>query len=133
MTPLRTGDGLPNVVVTGVASTPSLAPDAEQTWQLLLDGESGIRELDSPFVAEFKSPVRIGGPLQENFDEHLNRIELRRLSNMQKMSLVLGRRLWETAGKPEIDTRRLMGSIGRALGITDEIRGQHANWQEKST
>jgi beta-ketoacyl ACP synthase len=131
MTPLRTGDGLPNVVVTAVASTTSLAPDAEQTWRLLLDGESGIRELDSPFVAEFKSPVRIGGPLQENFDEHLTRIELRRLSNMQRMSVVLGRRLWEIAGTPEIDTRRLMVSIGIAMGITEEIRAQHDAWQEK--
>jgi beta-ketoacyl ACP synthase len=130
MTP-RTGDGFPNVVVTAVTSTTSLAPDAEQTWQLLLEGRSGIRELDSPFVGEFESPVRIGGQLQENFEEHLTRIELRRLSNMQRMSLLLGRRLWETAGTPEIDTRRLMVSIGIAMGITEEIRMQHDAWQEK--
>ena len=61
MAPLRTGDGLPVVVVTAVASTTSLAPDAENTWQLLLEGQSGIRELDKPFVDEFDSPVRIGG------------------------------------------------------------------------
>ncbi len=121
MAPLRTGDGFADVVVTAVVSTTSLAANAEETWQSLLEGRSGIRELDYPFVAEFKSPVRIGGPLQENFDEHLNRVELRRLSYMQKMSLVLGRRLWETAGTPEIDTRRLTVSIGLALGITEEI------------
>jgi 3-oxoacyl-[acyl-carrier-protein] synthase II/beta-ketoacyl ACP synthase len=131
MTPLRTGDGFPNVVVTAVASTTSLAPDAEQTWQLLLEGRSGIRELDFPFLAEFDSPVRIGGPLHENFDEQLTRIELRRLSNMQKMSVLLGRRLWESAGTPEIDTRRLMVSIGIAMGVTEEIRQQHDAWKEK--
>jgi 3-oxoacyl-[acyl-carrier-protein] synthase II/beta-ketoacyl ACP synthase len=131
MTPLKTGDGFANVVVTAVASTTSLAPDAEQTWQFLLDGRSGIRELDSTFVAEFESPVHIGGQLQENLDEQLTRIELRRLSNMQKMSVVLGRRLWETAGKPEIDVRRLMVSIGIAMGVTDEIRAQNDAWQEK--
>jgi len=63
MAPLRTGDGFANVVVTAVASTTSVAPDAEKTWQLLLEGRSGIRELDMPFVSAFKSPVRIGGPL----------------------------------------------------------------------
>jgi beta-ketoacyl ACP synthase len=131
MTPLRTGDGFPNVVVTAVAATTSLAPDAEQTWQLLLEGRSGIRELDFPFLAEFDSPVRIGGTLRENFDEQLTRIELRRLSNMQKMSVVLGRRLWESAGTPEIDTRRLMVSIGIAMGVTEEIRQQHDAWKEK--
>ena len=46
MTRLRTGDGFANVVVTAVVSTTSLAPDAEKTWQFLLEGRSGIRELD---------------------------------------------------------------------------------------
>ncbi|HTI73356.1 MAG TPA: beta-ketoacyl synthase N-terminal-like domain-containing protein, partial [Mycobacterium sp.] len=80
MAPLRTGDGFADVVVTAVTSTTSLAPDAEQTWQFLLEGQSGIRELDKPFVSEFKSPVRIGGSLHESFDEHLSRVELRRLA-----------------------------------------------------
>jgi len=131
MAPLRTGDGFANVVVTAVASTTSVAPDAEKTWQLLLEGRSGIRELDMPFVSEFKSPVRIGGPLHESFDEHLSRVELRRLSFMQKMSLVLGRRLWEKAGAPDVDTRRLMISVGLALGSTEEIPLQYDAWREK--
>src|ERR1041385_6629726 len=105
MAPLRTGDGFADVVVTAVASTTSLAPDAEKTWQFLLEGQSGIRELDKSFVGEFKSPVRIGGQLQESFDEHLSRVELRRLAFMQKMSLVLGRRLWDHAGTPDGDTK----------------------------
>ena len=54
MAPLRTGDGFANVVVTAVASTTSVAPDAENTWQLLLEGRSGIRELDRPFVSEIQ-------------------------------------------------------------------------------
>ena len=65
MAALRTGDGFADVVVTAIASTTSLAPDAEDTWQLLLEGRSGIRELDKPFVGEFESPVRIGGQLVE--------------------------------------------------------------------
>jgi len=131
MAPLRTGDGFPDVVVTAVASTTSLAPDAEKTWQALLDGQSGIRELDKSFVVEFDSPVRIGGTLQESFDEHLSRVELRRLAYMQKMSLVLGRRLWENAGTPDVDTRRLMISMGLALGSTEEIPAQYDAWKEK--
>jgi 3-oxoacyl-[acyl-carrier-protein] synthase II/beta-ketoacyl ACP synthase len=131
MASLRTGDGFPDVVVTAVASTTSLGPDAEKTWRALLDGQSGIRELDKAFVGEFDSPVRIGGPLQENFDEHLSRVELRRLAYMQKMSLVLGRRLWEHAGTPDVDTRRLMIAMGLALGSTEEIPSQYDSWKEK--
>src|SRR6201991_2596200 len=131
MAPLRTGDGFADVVVTAVASTTSLASDAEMTWQNLLEGQSGIRELDSSFVSDFKSPVRIGGSLQETIDDHLSRVELRRLAYMQKMSLVLGRRLWENAGSPHVDTRRLMISIGLALGVTQEIAESYDAWKEK--
>ena len=50
LTQLSTGNGLPNVVVTGVAMTTALAVDAENTWKELLDGQSGIRTLEDPFV-----------------------------------------------------------------------------------
>ena len=128
---LRTGDGFPDVVVTAVASTTALAPDAEETWQQLLAGCSGIRTLTKPFVEEFDSPVRIGGELRETFDEHLDRVERRRLGFMQKMSTVLNRRLWEVARSPEIDTRRLLVSVGLALGSTEEIPRQHDDWEQK--
>jgi beta-ketoacyl ACP synthase len=121
MVALTTGDGLADIVVTAIASTSPLAPDAEDTWQGLLEGRSGIRTLDYPFIAEFKPPVRIGAPLVETFDEQLSRVELRRLSYMQKMATVLGRRVWATAGSPEVDTRRLLVSIGLALGSTEAM------------
>jgi beta-ketoacyl ACP synthase len=131
MAALTTGDGLPDVVVTAVASTGPVARDAEDAWQGLLEGRSGIRTLDTAFVREFDSPVRIGGQLLENFDEQLDRIERRRTSYMQKMSTLLGRRLWANAGSPEIDTKRLVVSIGLALGSTEEIPVQHDAWREK--
>ncbi|MHA7649007.1 KasA/KasB family beta-ketoacyl-ACP synthase [Mycobacterium sp. ML4] len=131
MAALRTGEGFPDIVVTAVASTNSLAPDAEETWQQLLAGRSGIRQLDKPFVTEFSSPVRIGGPLREDFDEHLSRVELRRFAFMQKMAAVVSRRLWEQAGSPEVDTNRLMVSVGLGLGSTEDIPLWHNIWKEK--
>lgn len=79
MTKMITGQALPDVVVTGIAMTTALATDAETTWKLLLDRQSGIRELDDPFVKEFDLPVRIGGHLLEEFDSELNPAELRRV------------------------------------------------------
>ncbi|MFV9634490.1 KasA/KasB family beta-ketoacyl-ACP synthase [Mycobacterium neumannii] len=131
MAALRTGDGFPDIVVTAVASTTALATDAEETWQLLQQGRSGIRALDKWFVDEFDSPVRIGGAILENLDEHLDRVERRRTSYMQKMSTVLSRRLWEIAGDPDVDTRRLAVSVGLALGSTEEIPLQHDLWRQK--
>jgi 3-oxoacyl-[acyl-carrier-protein] synthase II/beta-ketoacyl ACP synthase len=131
MAALRTGDGFPDVVITAVVSSTALAADAEETWQLLQQGRSGIRALDKWFVDELDSPVRIGGSLTENFDDYLTRVEQRRTSFMQKMSTVLGRRLWETAGSPEVDRRRLTVSVGLALGSTEEIPLQHDDWRQK--
>jgi len=118
---LATGKGFPNVVVTGIAMTTALASDAETTWKLLLDGQSGIRTLDDPWVEEFDLPVRIGGHLVEEFDSQLTRIENRRMGYLQKMATVLNRRLWENAGSPEVDTNRLMVSIGTGLGSSEEL------------
>ncbi|MEO3758535.1 KasA/KasB family beta-ketoacyl-ACP synthase [Mycobacterium sp. B14F4] len=131
MAALRTGDGFPDVVVTAVVSTTAVAADAEDTWLQLQQGVSGIRALDKWFVGELDSPVRIGGSLVDDFDKHLTRVEQRRTSFMQKMSTVLGRRLFDVAGSPEVDTRRLTVSIGLALGSTEEIPAQHDDWRQK--
>ena len=101
--------------------TTALATDAENTWKKLLDGQSGIRKLDDGFVEEYDLPVRIGGHLLEEFDHLLTKVELRRLSYLQKMSTVLSRRLWENAGSPEVDTTRLMVSIGTGMGSSEEL------------
>jgi beta-ketoacyl ACP synthase len=121
MAGLATGSGFPNVVVTGYAMTTALATDADGTWKRLLDGESGIRTLDDYFVELYDLPVRIGGHLLEDFDGELTPEEQRRLSYLQKMSTVIGRRAWDHAGAPEVDTRRLMVSIGTGIGSAEEL------------
>ena len=105
MAGLSTGNGFPDVVVTGFAMTTALATDADSTWKRLLDGQSGIRTLDDPFVEEFDLPVRIGGHLLEDFDGELTRVELRRLSYLQKMSTVISRRAWDDAWSSPAETR----------------------------
>jgi beta-ketoacyl ACP synthase len=101
--------------------TTALATDADTTWKKLLAGESGIRTLEDDFIEMYDLPVRIGGHLLEDFDGELNRVELRRLSYLQKMSTVIGRRVWENAGSPEVDPKRLMVSIGTGLGSAEEL------------
>ena len=116
-----TGSGLPDVVVTGMAMTTSVATDAEATWKALLDGRSGIRLLDDPYVEEFDLPVRIGGHLLEDFVGELTDAENRRMSYPQKMATVLGRRVWENAGNPEVDSSRMLVSIGTGLGGAEAL------------
>jgi beta-ketoacyl ACP synthase len=121
MVRLATGNGLPDVVVTGVAMTTALATDVDGTWKKLLDGQSGIRKLDDPFIEQFDLPVRIGGHLLEDFDSQLTRVELRRFFFLQKMATIVARRVWADAGSPEVDTNRLMVSIGTGMGSTEEL------------
>lgn len=121
MADLTTGNGLPDVVVTGVAMTTALGTDADTTWTRLLNGESGIRRLDDEFVDQFQMPVRIGGHLLEDFDPYLTRIELRRFLFLQKISTQVGRRLWDSIGAPDVDPARLLVSIGTGMGSTQEF------------
>ncbi|HEY0227590.1 MAG TPA: 3-oxoacyl-ACP synthase KasB [Mycobacterium sp.] len=121
MTELVTGKAFPDVVVTGTAMTTALATDSEGTWKLLLDGQSGIRALDAPFIEDFELPVRIGGPLLEDFDGLLTRIELRRTGYLQRSSTIMGRRVWENIGAPDVDGDRLLVSIGTGFASAEEI------------
>jgi beta-ketoacyl ACP synthase len=131
MAGLSTGNGFPNVVVTGYAMTTALATDADSTWKALLDGQSGIRTLDDYFVELYDLPVRIGGHLLEDFDGELTPVELRRLSYLQKMATIISRRAWAHAGSPEVDTRRLMVSIGTGMGSSEELLYAHDDLREK--
>ncbi|SDD71348.1 KasA/KasB family beta-ketoacyl-ACP synthase [Rhodococcus tukisamuensis] len=106
----------PNVVVTSLAATTSLAGDVDATWKGLLAGESGIGILDDPFIEEFDLPVRIGGHLKVSPDDSLSRVEIRRMSYVERLALVLGRQVWENAGSPEVDKDRLGVVLGTGLG-----------------
>ncbi|MFF0492704.1 KasA/KasB family beta-ketoacyl-ACP synthase [Nocardia sp. NPDC004068] len=106
----------PDVVVTSLAATTSIAGDVDSTWKGLLNGESGIDVLEDAFVEQFELPVRIGGHLKVKPDTNLTREETRRLSYVEQMALVLGREVWRNAGNPEVDTERLGVSIGTGLG-----------------
>lgn len=112
---------LPDVVITGVALTSALATSVDDTWTALLEGRSGIRTLSAPFASELELPTRIGGQLLEDFNGELSRVELRRLSYLQKMALVLSRRVWANTGSPDVDPARLAVSIGTGLGTTEEV------------
>jgi len=119
--PSTANGGFPSVVVTAVTATTSIAPDIESTWKGLLAGESGIRVLEDDFVAKWDLQVKIGGHLKEPLDPLMTRLELRRMSYVQRMSKYLGNQLWESAGRPEVDPDRFSVVIGTGLGGGEKI------------
>src|ERR1700742_4194385 len=114
--PSTANGGFPSVVVTAVEATTSVAADAESTWKGLLAGESGIRVLEDEFVEKWDLAAKIGGHLVEAVDEQMSRLDLRRMSYVQRMAKLLGGRIWEGAGTPEIDPDRFSVVIGTGLG-----------------
>ncbi|MDH6279469.1 KasA/KasB family beta-ketoacyl-ACP synthase [Prescottella agglutinans] len=116
MTSASTRGKFPNIVVTSLAATTSVAGDVDGTWKALLAGESGIDVLEGSFVEEFDLPVRFGGQLKVPFDSALSRVEIRRMSFVERLALVLGRQVWQNAGSPEVDKDRLGVVIGTGLG-----------------
>ncbi|MBB5163701.1 3-oxoacyl-ACP synthase KasA [Mycobacterium sp. AZCC_0083] len=119
--PSTANGGFPNVVVTAVTATTSIAPDIESTWKGLLAGESGIRVLEDDFVSKWDLQVKIGGHLKEPLDPLMSRLEHRRMSYVQRMSKYLGNQLWESAGKPDVDPDRFSVVIGTGLGGGEKI------------
>jgi beta-ketoacyl ACP synthase len=119
--PSTANGGFPSVVVTAIEATTSIAPDIESTWKGLLAGESGIRVLDDPFVDKWDLQVKIGGHLKEALDPLMTRLELRRMSYVQRMSKYVGNRLWDSAGRPEVDPDRFSVVIGTGLGGGEKI------------
>ena len=116
-----TGKGFPNVVVTAVEATTALGADIDSTWKALLAGESGIRILEDEFVDKWDLPVRIGGHLVDPVDDHMTRLDLRRMSYVQRMSKLLGTRMWEAQGNPEVDPDRFTVVVGTGLGGGEKI------------
>ncbi|WP_225728532.1 MULTISPECIES: KasA/KasB family beta-ketoacyl-ACP synthase [unclassified Nocardia] len=108
--------GFPDVVVTSVAATTSIAGDVDSTWKGLLNGESGIDVIDDGFIDQYELPVRIGGHLKVNPRDSFSVEEKRRLAYVQQMALLLAREVWRNAGNPEVDKERLGVSIGTGLG-----------------
>lgn len=119
--PSTANGGYPSVVVTAVSATTSIAPDIESTWKGLLAGESGIRVLEDDFVTKWDLPVKIGGHLKESIDIHMGRLDMRRMSYVQRLSKLLSGQLWDSAGNPDVDPDRFTVVVGTGLGGAERI------------
>jgi beta-ketoacyl ACP synthase len=119
--PSTANGGFPSVVVTAVTATTSLAADIEGTWKGLLAGESGIRVLEDDFVTKWDLQVKIGGHLKEPLDPLMSRLEMRRMSYVQRLAKYVGNQLWENAGKPDVDPDRFSVVVGTGLGGGEKI------------
>ncbi|SDP44295.1 3-oxoacyl-[acyl-carrier-protein] synthase II [Nakamurella panacisegetis] len=113
-----------DVVVTGIGATTPIGGTAQDTWQALLDGVSGVGPLTDPRVAQYDLPVRIGAALKVEPTEVLPRVEARRLDRSEQVALIAAREAWADAGAPEMDPERLGVVVGTGIGGAVSLMNQ---------
>lgn len=115
------GGNFPNVVVTSMVATTSVGEDLDSTWKGLLAGESGIKTLTDDWVEEYDLPVRFGGRLVKDPTDEVSRVQARRMSYVERIAYMMGKRLWVHAGEPDVEKDRLGVVIGTGVGGGDAL------------
>jgi 3-oxoacyl-[acyl-carrier-protein] synthase II len=115
------------VVVTGLGATTPLGGDVASTWAAMLDGRSGVRRIEEPWVDDL--PVKIAAPAAADPVEVVGRVQARRMDRCEQLALVAAREAWADAGSPALDPERLgvsvtsgIGGIGSTLAAYDTLR-----------
>ncbi|MFC7308064.1 beta-ketoacyl-[acyl-carrier-protein] synthase family protein [Streptomyces monticola] len=117
------------VPVTGIGAITSLGLGAEATWQAVLAGTSGVRQLNDPWATDL--PVRIGAPVTAELP--LERKEARHMDRCSQFGVVAGREAWQDAGfegaagteSCALDPRRVAAVVGVGVGGLDTTLDQY--------
>ncbi len=119
----------PRIVVTGLGTFSPLAQNAPDTWSALLDGASGARPLEQPWVSELSLPITFASQAAVEPDAVLDRVEAKRLDRGSQFSLLAAREAWADAGEPEVAPERLgvdwatgIGGVWTLLNAWDTLR-----------
>ena len=124
------------IVITGVGAFSPLGATAGVTWESLLRGESGARDLPESLVSyDIDLPVTFAATVRESAAEHLDRVAAKRLDPSSQYALIAGREAFANAGLAagDIDPERLMvdwatgiGGVWTLLDAWDTLRERGA-------
>lgn len=114
------------VVVTSVSAITPIGNDVETSWQNLLAGKSGIKEITHFDTTDFAT--RIAGEVKD-FDPtvYMSKKEARRMETFTQYAVGATRMLFDQAGWtiPEDERHRAGTVIGVGLGGIQSIETQH--------
>jgi 3-oxoacyl-[acyl-carrier-protein] synthase II len=94
--------------------TTPVGGDVESTWAGILAGKSGVRPIETDWIAD--QPSRIAGQLAVDPTEVLAKVETRKLDRSQQAAVIASREAWQHAGAPEVDPDRLGTVIATGIG-----------------
>ncbi|MDQ0632390.1 3-oxoacyl-[acyl-carrier-protein] synthase II [Arthrobacter pascens] len=104
------------IVVTGVGASTPLGGNVATTWQSLLAGSSGIRDVGMDFLQGSGLPVTVAAPMAADPAMSLSPVEARRLDRVQQAAMVAAAEAWADAGTPVVDGTRLAVVVGTGVG-----------------
>ncbi len=115
------------VVVTGLGAITPVGADVASTWESMLAGRSGVRQLTDDWAAEL--PTRIAAWAAVDPATLIDRVQSRRMDRFEQLALVAAREAWAHAGSPEVDPERLgvvvssgIGGIASTLSAYDTLK-----------
>lgn len=107
------------IVVTGLGAFSPLAPNARDTWDALLRGESGARPLtDQAEKYDIDLPVTFAATVKEDPYDHLERVAAKRLDPSSQYALISAREAFADAGltSESVDPERLLVDWATGIG-----------------
>jgi 3-oxoacyl-[acyl-carrier-protein] synthase II len=123
------------VVVTGLGAITPVGTDVPSTWESLLAGRSGVRQLTDDWAAEL--PARIAAWAAADPATLIDRVQARRLDRCEQFAIVAAREAWAHAGAPDVDPERLgivvssgIGGVASTLSAYDTLKEK--GWQRLS-
>ena len=118
------------VVVTGLGTTSPVGGDVPTTWQALLSGTSGVRDLGEEWADQ---PVRIAGRVAVEPTDVLDRVVARRLDRSAQFAMVAAIEAWADAGLADgdVDGERLGVAIASGIGGVTTLLDQHDVLKER--
>jgi 3-oxoacyl-[acyl-carrier-protein] synthase II len=126
------------VVVTGLGTTSPVGGDAPSTWAALLEGRSGVRTIDEPWVEDL--PVKIAGRAAVEPTEVLERVKARRLDRSAQLAMVATMEAWRDAGfagaagseaEPDLTPERVGVALASGIGGVTTLLDNYDALREK--
>jgi 3-oxoacyl-[acyl-carrier-protein] synthase II len=119
------------IVVTGLGATTPLGGTATDTWEAILDGQSGVRLMPFEWVETYQLPVKIAATIKQAPVDVLAKVEVRRLDPAGQYGLIAAREAWADAGTPEVEPERLGVVMGSGIGGVNTLLDQWDTLREK--
>lgn len=120
------------VVITGMGSISSLGFSADELWQAIQSGKSGISKIENIQVDDL--PTQVGAEIK-NFDpaDFLEKKELKRMDRFVQYAMAATKMAIEDAAIEfsTIDKERVGVMIGTGIGGIETIENQHTTLLEK--